>query len=173
MKSKSLRYSLILITILFAAFFLGNSMKKTADDQLPYKNPKRSIDERVEDLLKRMTLDEKIEMIGGTGFATKPIERLGIPELRMSDGPLGVRWEKSTAFPSGICLGASWDPTVAGKVGAAIGREVKGHDRHVILGPCVNIARIPQGGRNFESYGEDPYLASRMTVDYIRIYKKT
>jgi len=74
----------------------------------------------------------------------------------MTDGPLGVRWGKSTAFPSGICLAATWNPTLAYNVGAAIGREVKGHGRHVLLGPCVNIARIPQGGRNFESYGKIP-----------------
>jgi beta-glucosidase len=154
--------------LLFSFIFLGNKMKTSKVDIPVYKNPRYSIDERTDDLLKRMTLKEKIDMLGGTGFATKPNERLGIPELRMTDGPLGVRWERSTAFPAGICLSSSWNPTVAEKVGAAIGREVKGHDRHVILGPCVNIARIPQGGRNFESYGEDPWLASRMTVNYIK-----
>ncbi len=136
--------------------------------QEKYKDTKVPIEDRVSDLLSRMTLEEKIDLLGGTGFATKPIERLSIPELRMTDGPLGVRWEKSTAFPSGICLGATWNPELAYKVGSAIGREVKGHDRHVVLAPCVNIARIPQGGRNFESYGEDPYLTSRMAVDYIK-----
>ncbi|MGE5458669.1 MAG: glycoside hydrolase family 3 C-terminal domain-containing protein, partial [Methanococcaceae archaeon] len=120
------------------------------------------------DLLKRMTLEEKIDLLAGTGFATKPIERLGIPELRMTDGPLGVRWENSTAFPSGIALGASWEPELARNVGQAIAREVKSKGRHVILGPCVNIARIPQGGRNFESYGEDPLLTSTMAVPYIQ-----
>ncbi|MCX6121239.1 MAG: glycoside hydrolase family 3 C-terminal domain-containing protein [Ignavibacteriales bacterium] len=133
-----------------------------------FRNKDLSVEERVNDLLGRMTIEEKINLLGGTGFATKPIERLGIPELRMTDGPLGVRGEKSTAFPSGICIGATWNPALAYNVGAAIGREVKGHDRHVILGPCVNIARIPQGGRNFESYGEDPCLTSRMAVDYIK-----
>lgn len=120
-----------------------------------YKQRSASIDDRVKDLLSRMTLEEKIDLLSGTGFATKPNSRLGIPELRMTDGPLGVRWGNSTAFPAGICLAASWNPVLAEKVGAAIGREVKGHDRHVILGLCVNIARIPQGGRSFESYEED------------------
>jgi beta-glucosidase len=151
-----------LFCIFIAATFQGIAQTEA------YKNPSADLESRVNDLLGRMTLEEKIDMLGGTGFATKPIERLGIPELRMSDGPLGVRWEKSTAFPSGICLAAAWNPALAYNVGAAIGREVKGHDRHVILGPCVNIARIPQGGRIFESYGEDPYLASRMAVDYIK-----
>lgn len=157
-----------LILIVISTLISGSMFLSKKDDIPPYKNPKLSLDERVEDLLKRMTLDEKIDMLGGTGFATKPNARLGIPELRMTDGPLGARWGKSTAFPSGICLSSTWDPALANNVGAAIGREVKGHDRHVILGPCVNIARIPQGGRNFESYGEDPYLASRMAVDYIK-----
>jgi beta-glucosidase len=160
------------VLVLISLFFSGSIMKNPKDEISPYKNPKFPIDERVEDLLKRMTLEEKIDLLGGTGFGTKPNERLGIPELRMTDGPLGVRWEKSTAFPSGINLAATWDPDLAKEVGAAIGREVKGHDRHVILGPCVNIARIPQGGRNFESYGEDPFLASRMTVDYIKGVQK-
>jgi len=133
-----------------------------------YKNPSVDPEVRVDDLLGRLTLEEKIDLLGGTGFATKPNARLGIPELRMADGPLGVRWGKTTAFPSGICVAATWNPSLAEKVGAAIGNEVKAVDRHVILAPCVNIARIPQGGRNFESYGEDPYLASRMAVAYIR-----
>ncbi len=76
----------------------------------PYFDKTFSIEERVEDLLKRMTLEEKIEMIGGTGFETKAIERLGIPPLNMADGPLGVRWDNSTALPSGILLGATWNP---------------------------------------------------------------
>lgn len=138
-----------------------------AQQKFPYKDASLPIDTRVEDLLKRMTLEEKIDMLGGTGFATKPNERLGIPELRMTDGPLGVRIDKSTAFPSGINLAATWNPALVEKVGHALGREVKAFDAHVLLAPCVNIARIPNGGRNFESYGEDPYLASRMAVPYI------
>jgi len=138
-----------------------------AQQKLPYQNSKLPVDQRVEDLLKRMTLEEKIDMLGGTGFATKPNARLGIPELRMTDGPLGVRIDKSTAFPSGINLAASWNPQIVEAVGHALGREVKAHDAHVLLAPCVNIARIPNGGRNFESYGEDPFLTSRMTVAYI------
>jgi beta-glucosidase len=155
-------------SILSAALFLLILPTYGMSQQEKFRNKDLSVEERVNDLLSQMTLEEKINLIGGTGFATKPIERLGIPELRMADGPLGVRWEKSTAFPSGICIGATWNPALSHKVGAAIGREVKGHDRHVILGPCVNIARIPQGGRNFESYGEDPYLTARMAVEYIK-----
>lgn len=146
--------------------FGGNQVQDK--NQLPsYRNSNLPVSERVEDLLSRMTLEEKISLLGGTGFATKPVERLGIPELKMSDGPLGVRWEKSTAFPAGTAMAATWDTSLIKKVGKSIGEELKGKGRDVILGPCVNITRIPMGGRDFESYGEDPYLASRMAVSYI------
>jgi beta-glucosidase len=115
---------------------------------------------------------EKIDILGGTGFATKPNERLGIPELRMSDGPVGVRWNPSTAFPVSVAMAATWDPRLVNEIGSSIGRETKGKGRHVILGPCVNIVRMPMGGRNFESFGEDPFLTSRMAVSYIKGVQK-
>ena len=163
---------IFLLPLLSIILFVGFYMQILDKDNMPYKNKNLSIKERVEDLLNRMTLEEKIEMIGGTGFATKPIERLGIPSLNMTDGPLGVRWDQSTAFPSGILMGATWNPELISKLGSAIGEEVKSKGRHVILGPCVNIARIPMGGRNFESFGEDPYLTSRIAVDYIKGVQK-
>lgn len=107
-------------------------------------------------------------MIGGTGFETKAIERLGIPPLNMADGPLGVRWDNSTALPSGILLGATWNPEIVTEFGKVLATETKAKGRHVILAPCVNIARIPMGGRNFESFGEDPFLTSRIAVNYIK-----
>ncbi len=146
--------------------FAGVPPARQADTPA-YRNSNLPVDERVEDLLKRMTLEEKIRLLGGTGFSTQPIERFGIPELKMDDGPLGVRWGKSTAFPAGTCMAASWDTSMMSEVGKAIAEEVKGKGRDEILGPCVNIARIPMGGRDFESYGEDPYLASRLAVSYI------
>lgn len=170
MKNKNVFYTIILISLLVILGFSFN--KHNGDDMPPYKNKKHSIDERVDDLVKRMTLEEKIDMLGGTGFATKPIARLGIPALNMTDGPLGVRWEQSTAFPSGILMAATWNPELISKLGSAIAEEVKAKERHVILGPCVNIARIPMGGRNFESFGEDPYLTSRIAVDYIKGVQK-
>lgn len=134
----------------------------------PFKNSLLPVEERVNDLLSRLTLDEKIDLLGGTGFATKPIERLGIPELRMADGPLGVRWGQATAFPSGSAMAATWNPELVKKLGAALGRETKGKARHVILGPGVNITRLPMNGRNFEYLGEDPFLTSRLAVEYIK-----
>ncbi len=143
-----------------------------AQEKMIYKDSSQPIEKRVEDLLNRMTLDEKIDLLGGTGFATKAIPRLGIPELRMTDGPVGVRWDKATAFPSGVSMAATWNPELINKVGAAIGRETKGKARHVILGPGVNIVRMPMNGRNFEYFGEDPFLASRLAVEYIKGVQK-
>ena len=157
---------LLLIIFLIVGVIMTTNIN--AQENAPYKDPKLPVEQRVKDLLGRMTLQEKLDMLGGTGFATKPNERLGIPELRMSDGPLGVRWDSSTAFPSGICMASTWDTSLINKIGKSIGEELKGRGRDVILGPCVNIARIPMGGRNFESFGEDPYLDSRMAVSYIK-----
>jgi beta-glucosidase len=122
----------------------------------------------VEQLISQMTLDEKADMLSGTGFDSKPLPRLGIPAMRMTDGPLGVRNEKATAFPSGIALAAIWNPDLASEMGKAIAREAKGKKLNVVLGPCVNIHRVPMGGRNFESYGEDPYLTGHLAVSYIK-----
>lgn len=133
-----------------------------------YKNPNAAVEERVNDLLRRMTLEEKLDMLSGTGFETKPNQRLGIPELKMSDGPVGVRWKQSVAFPASIMLAATFDTSLAYRYGWALARETKAKDRNTILGPCVNINRVPHGGRNFESFGEDPFLTSRIAVSYVK-----
>jgi beta-glucosidase len=155
--NKSLFFTTVLIIILNAILF----------SQKP-----NNIELRIDGLLKQMTLEEKIDLLGGTGFETKPIDRLGIPSLNMCDGPLGVVRGQSTAFPSGILMGATWNPELIFKLGSALAEEVKAKGRHVILGPCVNIARLPMGGRNFESFGEDPYLTSSIAVDYIKGVQK-
>jgi beta-glucosidase len=127
-----------------------------------------TLDDRVEALLKRMTLEEKASLTSGLdNMQTRAIPRLGIPALLMTDGPNGVRWDRSTAFPTGICLAANWDVGLAQRVGSALAREAKGKGRNMLLGPCVNINRHPFGGRNFESYGEDPWLASRVAVAWV------
>lgn len=134
----------------------------------PYKNPQAPVEERVADLLKRMTLEEKATMLSGSGWMeSAPIERLGIPAIKMADGPLGVRsWVgssaltssganpmkvESTAFPSGIAMAATWDVALVQREGKAIGEEVKALGRDMILGPTVNINRVPLWGRNFEA----------------------
>ncbi len=127
------------------------------------------VNRRVEALLSQMTLDEKLELLGGRdNYYTKAIPRLGIPSLKMSDGPTGVRvYGPSTAYTAGIALAASWDEDLARRVGVSMGRDARARGVHVILGPGMNIYRAPMNGRNFEYFGEDPYLASRAAVGEI------
>ena len=131
-------------------------------------NPDDTVESRVADLLGRMTLDEKLSMLSGVGFETRAIERLGIPALHMVDGPAGVREPPATAFPAGMALAASFDPALVENAGRTIAREAKAKGKHVLLAPTVNIVRAPHSGRNFESFGEDPYLAARMAVAYVK-----
>jgi len=127
------------------------------------------MDTRVDDLVSELTLEEKVSLCTGADhMATRAIERLGIPALNMADGPVGVRWDTATCFPSSIAMAATWDPALVEDMASALAREFRGKGRNLVLGPCVNIHRVPHGGRNFESFGEDPWLASRITVAYIR-----
>lgn len=134
----------------------------------PYKDKTLPIEQRVEDLLSRMTLEEKIQQLSGTGFETRENKRLGIPALRMNDGPVGVRWGKATAFPAAIGIASAWNPALTGRIGEVIARETRAKGRNYLLGPCVNIHRFPLGGRNFESYGEDPFLAARLAASFVK-----
>jgi beta-glucosidase len=145
----------------------------------PYRNARLPVDQRIDDLLPRLTLEEKVGMVSGaTWMDTRPVPRLGIPALKMADGPLGVRyWSPdssgkrgsfgSTAFPAGVAMAATFDPALVERQGKAIGQQVVAFGRNMLLGPTVNIARLPQWGRNFEGYGEDPHLAARLAVAYI------
>jgi len=127
------------------------------------------VEKRAAAILKKMTLEEKLDYIGGTrGFYIRGIPRLGLPEFKMADGPIGVRnFGPSTAYAAGVGLAASWDEDLAHRVGAMIGKDARARGVHFLLGPGVNIYRTPLCGRNFEYFGEDPFLASRMAVDYI------
>jgi beta-glucosidase len=128
-------------------------------------------DQRVEKLLGQMTLEEKLDYIGGVNaMSIRPIPRLGLPEIRMSDGPLGVRQDKpSPRYPAGIALAASWNRDLAQWEGVSIARDCRARGIHVLLAPGVNINRLPICGRNFEYIsGEDPYLASELVVPFIR-----
>jgi beta-glucosidase len=130
-----------------------------------------SEDQRVEKLLGQMTLEEKLDYIGGTPpMSIRPIPRLGLPRIRMSDGPLGVRQDKpSTRYPAGIALAASWNRDLAQWEGVSIARDCRARGIQVLLAPGVNINRLPICGRNFEYLsGEDPYLASELVVPFIR-----
>ena len=135
-----------------------------------YKDSKASVESRVIDLVKRMTLEEKISYISGINWMyTKPIERLGIPSFKMTDGPVGARTHgKSTAYPASILSSASWDTALVHQLGVALGRDCRAKGVNFLLGPGVNIARAPMGGRNFEYLGEDPFLSSAIVVSYIQ-----
>jgi beta-glucosidase len=141
------------------------------------------IEARVEDLLSRLSLEEKIALVhGDSKFTTAAIPRLGIPKRWLSDGPHGVRQEVgpdtwlptgqtddfATAMPCGIALAATWNPELAQAEGTVIGEEALARGKHIMLGPGVNIMRTPLCGRNFEYFGEDPFLTSRIAVGYIR-----
>jgi beta-glucosidase len=127
------------------------------------------VEKRVEALLSKMTVQEKITLVGGINdFYIRGLPRLGLPALRMSDGPLGVHdYGETTAYPAGIALAASWDTDLARRVGISMGRDARARGVHFILAPGMNIYRAPMNGRNFEYLGEDPYLASRMAVPLI------
>jgi beta-glucosidase len=128
------------------------------------------IDRRVDAILAKMTIEQKIDYIGGTGFAVRAMPSLNLPALEMSDGPLGVRSNQkfpSTVYAAGIGLAATWDPALAEQVGAGIGRDARARGIHFMLGPGVNIYRAPMNGRNFEYFGEDPFLAGVTAAGYI------
>lgn len=131
--------------------------------------PKMDVERRVDSILSKMTLEERITIIGGINdFFTRPIPRLGIPALKMSDGPMGVHdYGLTTAYPAGIALAASWDVELGQRFGTAMGKDARARGVHFILAPGMNIYRAPMNGRNFEYFGEDPFLASRMAVSVI------
>jgi beta-glucosidase len=124
---------------------------------------------RVDTLLKQLTLEEKVDIIGGVDdFYIRAIPRIGLPRLKMADGPVGVRnYGPSTVF-GGIGLAATWDPELAQRIGTVIGEDARARGVHFMLGPGVNIYRAPLCGRNFEYFGEDPFLSARTAVAYIK-----
>ncbi|HEY6915442.1 MAG TPA: glycoside hydrolase family 3 C-terminal domain-containing protein, partial [Paludibacter sp.] len=169
------------ISIISIVFFL---LPIYINGQTPvYLDETKSTNERIEDALKRMTLEEKIAMCHAQSkFSTPGCPRLGIPEIWMSDGPHGVRMEfqwdswshagwtndSCTVYPALSCLAATFNPALSLQYGNAIGEEARYRKKDIILGPGVNIYRTPLNGRNFEYFGEDPYLTSKMVVPYIQ-----
>lgn len=130
---------------------------------------------KVDQIISKMTLDEKVDYIGGTGFAIRAMPNLHLPSFEMSDGPYGVRSNlgfPSTTYAVGIGLAASWDRELAERVGAGIGTDARARGIHYMLGPGVNIYRSPRNGRNFEYFGEDPFLTSAIAVGYIEGMQK-
>ena len=147
------------------------------------ENNEQSLEEKVESALAQMTLDEKIAVVHAQSkFSSPGVPRLGIPEMWVMDGPHGVRpetlWDdwasalwtsdSCTAYPALTCLAASWDKELSMLYGRSVGEEARYRKKNVLLGPGVNIYRTPLCGRNFEYMGEDPYLAGKMCVPYIK-----
>lgn len=169
---------------LLLSFTLMAACITVASSSVPvYLDETRTIDERVEDALSRMTTEEKVAMLHAQSkFSSAGVPRLGIPEFWTTDGPHGIRpevlwdeWDQAgwtndscVAFPALTCLAATWNPDMALLYGKNIGEEARYRKKDILLGPGVNIYRTPLNGRNFEYMGEDPYLASKMVVPYIK-----
>ena len=141
--------------------------------QYPFNDKSLSVEQRVADLIGRMTLEEKIDLLAGyNDFYLHPCERLGIPAFKMADGPLGLSswglWGRATAFPSALAIASSWNRNLSSQLGEMYAQEWRARGIHFLLAPGVNIYRASKGARNFEYYGEDPYLTSNMVVPFIK-----
>ena len=171
------KLTIALLSLMFATSMQGQGQKPV------YLDESKPVEQRIDDALSRMTLDEKIAVIHAQSkFSSPGVKRLGFPDLWTDDGPHGVRpdvlwdeWEQAgqtndscVAFPALTCLAATWNPDLARLYGESLGEEALYRNKNVMLGPGVNIYRTPLGGRNFEYMGEDPLLASRMVVPYVQ-----
>ena len=177
-----------LVALISVALLLSACCNRSVNSGIPaYLDDSLPIDVRVEDALSRMTLEEKVKIIHAQSkFSSAGVPRLGIPELWTTDGPHGIRpevlwdeWDQAgwtndscVAFPALTCLAATWSEEMSALYGKSIGEEARYREKDVLLGPGVNIYRTPLNGRNFEYMGEDPYLASRMVVPYVREVQK-
>ncbi len=176
------------IQFLLLATAVAMAMTAMAQQLPVYLDDNAPIEQRVEDALSRMTLDEKIAVIHAQSkFSSPGVKRLGLPDFWTDDGPHGVRpdvlwdeWEQAgqtndscVAFPALTCLAASWNPDLARLFGRSLGEEARYRGKDMILGPGVNINRNPLNGRNFEYMGEDPLLAARMVVPYVQGLQST
>ena len=148
-----------------------------------YSNQSANTEDRISALVSAMTLDEKVKLVAGTDYwNTNSIPRLKIPSMKSMNGPYGVRPYfktpeypagvpdsiKATAFPVNVAMGATWNPELIRKTAIALAQETKGKGHHILLAPCINIQRVPFGGRNFESFSEDPFLTSKMAVAFVK-----
>ena len=174
MKQLSLTITIIL-TIIANTSFAQNTGDISQENILVYRASESKtltdaeIERNVKIIRNKMTVEEKIELITGDDFRTKPNVRLGIPAFTMTDGPLGPRGKgPNTVYSAPINVASAWDVELTQRIGEAMGEETRILGFNLLLGPCINISRVPYGGRNFESFGEDPYLMSAMAVPIIK-----
>ena len=169
-------------TRMFACAFLTLLLAGNAAGQVR-KSVLLENDEKIDGIISRMTLEEKINMLHAKHmFVSAGIERLGIADMKYADGPFGIREEmqpdgwmplgwvndKATFFPTGSALAATWSPELAYAYGAALAKEAQLRGKDMLLGPAINIQRIPTGGRTYEYLSEDPFLSSRLSVGYTK-----
>lgn len=160
------RISVITGVLLVFGGAVGLLTMRTNLAAAPYQDATAPLEVRVDDLFNRLTQDEKLSLLAGTGFTTQPIARLGIPPMAMADAGQGVRGGADTTqgpatlFPAEVDMARTWDRDLVGRIGQAIGTEArnKGTGVQILLGPDVNIHRSPLGGRDAESFSEDPFL---------------
>ncbi len=188
--AKHFGLKLVILFILLLGFASAYSLSAT---QPLYKDPSQPIEVRVNDLLKRMTLDEKIDQMHGKvgpGRALKEVismlsgarirypwpcpvnHRLGIPPLICTDGPRGVGSGHCTCFPVAMLRASTWNPALEEKVGEVMGYETRAIGANVLLAPCINLLRHPRWGRAQETYGEDPYLLGTMGSAFVKGVQK-
>ncbi|MEJ2109449.1 MAG: glycoside hydrolase family 3 N-terminal domain-containing protein, partial [Acidobacteriota bacterium] len=163
----------IWVPFLLLLVFVGNAAGETRKSALLQYDPE------IDRVIGQMTLEEKIDMLHGKFmFVSAGVERLGIADFKYTDGPFGIREElqpnswsplglendQATFFPTGSALAATWSPELAYKYGTGLAREARLRGKDMILGPAINIQRIPTGGRTFEYLSEDPFLSSRLSV---------
>ncbi|MEU4113836.1 glycoside hydrolase family 3 C-terminal domain-containing protein [Kitasatospora sp. NPDC028055] len=177
MRRPSLRMRILRLGLggcLLAAATTGSAAAEPSERP---KDAPGSPEQRIESLLAQLTTDEKVTLLRGrdapsgvdsVGYVAG-VPRLGIPPLLLTDGPAGVRdGRPATALPAPVALAAAFDPALAARYGDVLGREARARGYQVLYAPMVNIVRVPQGGRNFETLGEDPYLAGRLAAAEVR-----
>ena len=164
------------------AILCGAGCRESQNNTVIYLDESQPMEKRIDDALSRMTLEEKVALLHAQSkFSSAGVPRLGIPEVWCTDGPHGIRpevlwdeWDQArwtndscTAFPALTCLAATWNPELSGLYGKSIGEEARYREKDVLLGPGVNIYRSPLCGRNYEYFGEDPYLTGEAALAYI------
>ncbi len=172
-----MKKSKIFIATLFIIILAGCAKENS------HKTVLLKYDKQIDGIIEQLTLEEKVEMLHGkTMFTSAGIERLGISDIKYADGPFGIREElqpnswaplglendKATFFPTGSALAATWSPDLAYAYGTGMAREGRLRGKDMLLGPAINIQRIPTGGRTYEYLSEDPYLSSRLSLGYTK-----